>query len=132
MGLIHALIGVGEGLITLGALAFLGAVRPGLLEDDSTSPDTRLVWIGGLGIALLLAILSPLASAHPDGLMRFAEQTGFASSAQSPGYELIPKYIIPGISNASLSTILAGILGAGLVFGAALLISRIRKNKRTG
>jgi cobalt/nickel transport system permease protein len=132
MGGIHALIGVGEGLITLGALAFLSAVRPGLLEDDSSSASARSVWIGGLAIAVLLAILSPLASAHPDGLMWFAEQTGFLTSAQKPAYEFIPKYIIPGISDAGLSTILAGILGVVLVLGAALLISRIRKHKRTG
>ncbi len=132
MGGIHALIGIGEGLITAGALAFLASVRPGLFEDNSSSMDSRLVWIGGLATALLLAILSPLASTHPDGLMHFAEQTGFAASAQSPLYTLIPKYIIPGISNTGVSTILAGILGVGLIFGAALLISRIRKNKRTG
>ncbi len=132
MGWIHVLIGLGEGLITLGALAFLTAVRPGLLEEDSSSVDSRWVWIGGLAMAVLLAVLTPLASSHPDGLMRFAEQTGFLTSAQKPAYELIPKYIIPGITNTGLSTILAGILGVMLVFGAALLISRIRRKKRNG
>ncbi len=121
-----------ERLITLGALAFLTAVRPGLLEEDSSSVDSRWVWIGGLAMAVLLAVLTPLASSHPDGLMRFAEQTGFLTSAQKPAYELIPKYIIPGITNTGLSTILAGILGVMLVFGAALLISRIRRKKRNG
>jgi cobalt/nickel transport system permease protein len=32
MGLVHALIGIGEGLITVGVLAFLQAARPDLLS----------------------------------------------------------------------------------------------------
>jgi cobalt/nickel transport system permease protein len=132
MGGIYMLIGMGEGLITLGALAFLSTVRPGLLEDDSPSMDARPVWIGGLAIAVLLAVLSPLASANPDGLEWFAQQTGFLATAQRPAFELLPDYLIPGVSNAGLSAILAGILGVVLILGAALLVSWIRKQKRTG
>ncbi|MCJ7432967.1 MAG: energy-coupling factor ABC transporter permease, partial [Anaerolineales bacterium] len=69
MGGIHALIGIGEGLITVGALAFLYSARRDLLTGGSTVPTGgAAVWTFGLGIALFLAILSPLASSHPDGL----------------------------------------------------------------
>ena len=34
--------------------------------------SSRRLWIAGLGIALLVALLSPLASPHPDGLERVA------------------------------------------------------------
>ena len=37
MGLVHALIGVGEGLITVGVLAFLQATRPDLLASSRPS-----------------------------------------------------------------------------------------------
>ena len=133
MGGIHAIIGLGEGLITLGALGFLMAVRPGLLSGSGPQKsESSLVWIGGLVIAVLLAVLSPLASAHPDGLEWVAEQTGFLSAAQGPSYEIIPDYVVPGISNETLATILAGVLGVAIVLGAALLVSRIRKSSSPG
>ena len=56
MGGIHALIGIGEGLITVGALAFLHASRRDLLRADETGIKRgRLVWVAGLALALLLA-----------------------------------------------------------------------------
>lgn len=121
MGGIHAIIGIGEALITLGALAFVYTARRDLLEGEGTSVKAgKLVWSGGLVIALLLAILSPLASAHPDGLEWVAEQKGFLEAAQGPLYEIIPDYLFPGIPNETLATILAGIVGTLIVFGAAL------------
>jgi cobalt/nickel transport system permease protein len=133
MGGIHALIGLGEGLITLGALSFLIAVRPGLLSGSGPAKsESALVWIGGLLIALLLAILSPLASASPDGLEWVAEKTGFLHEAQAPFFSIIPNYLVPGISNEVLSTILAGFLGIIIILGAVLLISRKRTNGKTG
>ncbi|MBN2085643.1 MAG: energy-coupling factor ABC transporter permease [Anaerolineales bacterium] len=129
---IHAIIGLGEGLITIGALAFLMAVRPGLLDDKSAPGESRLVWIGGLAAAILLAVLSPLASAHPDGLEWVAEQTGFLDAAQGPAYEIIPDYVLPGISNEAAATILAGVVGVGIVLAAAWLVTRIRKSSAAG
>ena len=67
MGGIHAVIGIGEALITLGALAFLYATRRDLLKIDGVQAKSgSLVWVGGLAIAILLAVASPLASSHPD------------------------------------------------------------------
>ena len=131
MGGIHALIGIGEGLITLGALAFLYATRRDLLKIGAPQPTGGgLVWIVGLGLALLLAIASPLASAHPDGLEWVAEQQGFLEAAQGPLYEIIPDYVFPGVSNEALATILAGILGTLIVFGVALGLAYARRNRR--
>lgn len=133
MGGIHALIGIGEGLITIGALGFLMAVRPGLLSGTGPGKsESSLIWIGGLAVAILLAILSPLASAHPDGLEWVAEQIGFLDAMQGPAYQIMPDYIIPGITNEALATILAGVAGVAIVLGAALFISRIRKNSSAG
>jgi cobalt/nickel transport system permease protein len=130
MGGIHAIIGLGEGLITLGALAFIYASRRDLLETDSTQQKSGgLVWAGGLVIAILLAIFSPLASAHPDGLEWVAEQKGFIDTVQGPLYEIIPDYIFPGVPNEALATIIAGIVGLLIVFGVTLGVAYARRKK---
>jgi cobalt/nickel transport system permease protein len=128
---VHALIGIGEGLITIGALAFVRAARPDLVQaGENGQSGGRLVWVGGLLIAILLAIASPLASAHPDGLERVAEFQGFLDAAQSPLYNLIPDYVFPGVSDAAIATILAGILGTLIVFGVALAVAYTRRGRQ--
>lgn len=130
MAAIHALIGIGEGLITVGALAFLRAARPELLRrQGEQGVGGRVVWGIGLLIALILAVLSPLASTYPDGLEWVAEQQGFIDVAQSPLYEIIPDYVFPGIGNEALATIVAGILGTMLVFIVALGLALSRRRR---
>jgi cobalt/nickel transport system permease protein len=128
MGGIHALIGIGEGLITAGALGFLYATRRDLLEKGATQSagDKAVLLSGGL-IALLLAVLSPLASSHPDGLEWVAEQNGFLERAQEAIYHLAPDYALPGISDPALATIAAGILGLVIVFGVAYGVGSAEK-----
>ena len=88
-------------------------------------------WLVGLAIALVVALLSPLASSHPDGLERVAEDQGFIDQAQDSGYEIIPDYTFPGVSNEAVATILAGVVGTlilfGLAFGAGKLLTRRRQ-----
>lgn len=130
MGSVHALIGIGEGLITVGALAFLRASRKDLLKADAAvQPRGNLVWVAGLILALILAIASPLASRHPDGLMSVAKQYGFLSSEQNPLYMLIPHYMFPGVENKTLATILAAILGTLIVFGVTLGVAFARRRR---
>lgn len=131
MGGIHALIGVGEGLITTGALAFLYATRRDLVTaGEGKTRAGAAVWAAGLLIALALAIASPLASANPDGLEWVAEQGGFLSAAQQPAIKLVPDYLFPGISNESLATILAGIVGTLIVFGIAAAVAYTRRKRK--
>ena len=125
---IHALIGIGEGLITLGALSFIYTSRRDLLASGQTRTTSNLsVWVGGLVIAIALAVLAPLASTHPDGLEWIAKQRGFLDLAKNPVYKIIPDYVFPGISNEALATIIAGIIGALLVFGVAIGIAFARR-----
>lgn len=127
---IHMLIGIGEGLITAGALVFLKATRRDLVEAPPAQfVGSKAVWIGGLVIAVALAIISPLASAHPDGLEWVAEERGFLDLARDPLYEIIPDYVLPGISNEALATILAGVVGALIVFAAAAGVAYVRANR---
>jgi cobalt/nickel transport system permease protein len=130
MGAVHALIGIGEGLITVGALAFLYATRRDMVETGTKPvPAGRLVWVVGLLLALGLAGAAPWASSNPDGLEWVAQQQGFLSSAQGSGYQLASGYLMPGISNQTLATILAGILGTLIVFGAAVGIAFARRRR---
>ncbi len=131
MAAIHALIGIGEGLITLGALAIVFAARKDLLKISSArGVSDRGILAGGIGIAVLLAILSPLASSHPDGLEWVAEQQGFIGAAREALYSIIPDYSLPGITSPTLATILAGIIGVAVVFGVAFLVGRADKRTR--
>lgn len=127
MGGIHALIGIGEGLITLGALAFIHSARRDLITGERAAPAGGLVWLSGLLIALGLAAAAPLASAHPDGLEWVAEQNGFLDLAQGPVYKIIPDYIFPGIGSEALATILAGVIGTLIVFGVSLGVAYSRR-----
>jgi cobalt/nickel transport system permease protein len=128
---IHALIGVGEALITFGALSIVFAARPDLFKQGQAQPaSNKVVWAAGLVLTLLLVVLSPMASANPDGLEWVAEQAGFIQTAQSPTYEIIPDYVMPGISDGAAATILAGMIGALIVMGVAMLMAFTRRNRQ--
>jgi cobalt/nickel transport system permease protein len=132
MGGIHALIGIGEALITVGALSFIYAARRDLLKIGQPQPgSTRVVWAGGLVITALLAVLTPVASKNPDGLMHVAGEAGFLQHATGPSYKIIPSYLFPGVSNATLATIISGIIGALIVLGVALLMSYTRRRRHS-
>jgi cobalt/nickel transport system permease protein len=129
---VHTLIGVGEGLITAGTLAFLLVTRPDLIRRGESSPTGGgIVWIFGLLVTLSLIIISPLASTRPDGLEWVAMQYGFMENAREPLYQIIPDYLVPGISNEAFATILAGILGALIVFGVGVMMAITRRNRQS-
>ncbi|HLF27562.1 MAG TPA: energy-coupling factor ABC transporter permease [Anaerolineae bacterium] len=128
---VHALIGIGEALITVGALVFISGTRPDLLRMGETAPGKRSAsWVGvGLAIALALTLLTPFASPDPDGLERVAQDSGFLDAAQDPAYTILPDYTIPFIENPTLTTIVAVATGTLLVFGIAYLVGRINSRK---
>jgi cobalt/nickel transport system permease protein len=120
---VHALIGLGEALITVAALGFIRRARPSLLEEGRGAGAGGWV-VAGLSIALLLVLLAPFASGHPDGLEWVAESAGFLGVAQDAPYTLLPDYTIPFLGQTGLSTIVAGIVGALLVAGIVFLAAR--------
>jgi len=124
---VHALIGVGEGLLTAFALGFIGAVRPDILTGEM-APGQRSAGLisGGMVIALTLTLLAPFASPYADGLERVT-QTLNPGAAQTAPFHLLTDYAIPRLSNGNLSTILAGMIGVVVVFSAALLLARFSK-----
>lgn len=127
---VHALIGIGEALITVFAVAFLLQTRPDLLGEGSESAKASRNWIyAGGAISLVIVLLSPLASAFPDGLERVAENLGFLGAGQSSPYEIIPDYTIPFLGETALSTIVAGVIGAVVVGAIIVLVGRGMKAK---
>lgn len=121
---VHALIGLGEALITVSALAFILQTRPDLLGADTefAKGSGSWVWVGG-AIALLVAVLSPLASTNPDGLNRVAMDLGFINSAKT-GTGPFAGYTLPFLESASLSKIAAGLVGVLVVGAVVFLIGR--------
>ncbi len=118
---------LGEGLITAGALAFLLAARPDLLTGSAQARGSRSVAVGGAVLALGLAVLSPLASTHPDGLAWVAAQKGFLHLAQPALFRILTGYSIPGIDSPAMATMAAGLVGAVIVFAAAAAAARAGK-----
>ncbi len=123
---VHALIGLGEAIITVGAIGLLQASRPEVLTTGETAPGKRTATftLVGLLVALGVAAFSPLASANPDGLEFIAELQGFLGLAQESSYELMPDYTLPFLSDPVLTTILAVAVGTLVVFGLAWFIAR--------
>ena len=128
---VHALIGIGEALITVAALAFIEQTRPDLLGAKKTVSSGGRGWIiAGVIVSLLAVLISPLASGNPDGLERVAEDIGFLDSGMSAPYEILPDYSVPFLGETALSTILAGLLGALIVLGFLILVgNRLRAPK---
>ncbi|NTU84227.1 MAG: cobalamin biosynthesis protein CbiM [Chloroflexales bacterium] len=144
---VHIFIGIGEGLITVAALAFVSSTRPDLVSSLAPylSPSVArggaakgtlaAVTAVGLAFAIGATFLSPLASGDPDGLERVAEDHGFLGRAQAPAFHLLPDYSIPGL-DGPLSTILSGIVGLlivfALVYGVTLLVRGVRRSQGSG
>lgn len=130
---VHSLIGIGEAIITVGALLLIYTTRPDLLQQGaSASGQKSSTWVAaGLVIALIVAFFSFTTSSDPDGLERVAEDQGFLETTLAPVYNLLPDYTIPFIENETVSSIVAVIVGTLVVFGLAYLVGRLlRQPKR--
>ncbi len=79
---------------------------------------------------LAVACLSPLASSSPDGLERVAENKGFIDLAQEAPFQIIADYVFPGIGNEAVATILAGLIGTLILFGAVYGMAWLIKSRK--
>ena len=127
---IHAVIGIGETLITVTALAFIFRTRPDLLEQTEGPARGGRGWIVvGALISLIVLILSPLASTDPDGLERVASDLGFLSQGTEAPFKILSNYNFPLLGEGALSTIVAGLIGILVVAAIAIFISRSRNTQ---
>lgn len=125
---VHALIGLGEALITVAALSFVFRTRPDLLGEGSASAEGGRGWvIAGVVISFIVVLLSPLASANPDGLERVAIDMGFIHAGRSAPYQIIPDYALPFLGATPASTIFAGVVGIIIVGVIIFLLGQAMK-----
>jgi cobalt/nickel transport system permease protein len=137
----HALIGIGEGIITAGLVAYLAKVRPALLGDKpeaADSPKSSLVSVSIVlaALALLATGLSFLASGSPDGLEFVYFEEGVGTLFEESGYVAaapMSDYLLPGIANETLAGVGAGIIGA-IIVGVLLwaIITAIKRTNKQG
>ena len=145
---VHALIGIGEGLITASVLAAVLAVRPDLVHGArvlgvrravAVSLDRRAVTafvLAGLTSALLLVVVvAPHASSAPDELERIAAAEGNSGPGQTSlaAGSPLAHYGVAGVADAGVGTIVAGVIGLVATFGAggAVLLVSSRRAART-
>ncbi len=127
MGFWHSLIGVGEGLVTAGIVAWLARVRPSLLVPGAAERAIGVAAILGV-LALAAAGLSFLASGSPDGLefVYFDQGLGAPFPTWSAISSPFAGYSIPGPGSPGLAGVAAGILGllvtGVMVYGLVLSV----------
>lgn len=125
---VHALIGLGEAAITAATLAFIHKTRPDLIQ--SREREAGRGWAAvGLLLSLAVVLISPWASASPDGLERVAIDLGFIQTGQDAPYQILPDYTLPLLGETGASTILAGALGLILVTAVIITLSRSLQRK---
>jgi cobalt/nickel transport system permease protein len=126
---VHALIGVGEAVISALVLASVLRLRPELLENCGRAelgarPQASTL-AAGLGLSLAVAaLLAPLAYAAPDGLARVTLALGLQSSTPSPLLAPLSASGFPRIVSGVVASALAGCLGTLLLFGLCWLLAR--------
>lgn len=93
----------------------------------------RNLLLGGLAIALIIAILAPfLASSNPDGLESTAESLEVPES-EAVFSAPLPDYAIPGMEDNPLGGVVSLIIGTIVVLLVFLgLASVLRKNNGNG
>jgi len=113
----HALIGIGEALITIAVYVTLVSGSESVSDKWSISaPVTASIIIG--------LILSPFACGFPDGLEWVAERYHLFHDAAPAFVGFFPDYTIPVVDNGILSTGIAGLAGTLLTFLMAWFLCR--------
>lgn len=124
---VHAVIGLGEAVITALVLVSIAAIRPELVGGAGPATGRRSALMpGGLLVALALAALAaPFASSLPDGLEWVAAQLGFEHRAAATASAPLADYAVPGLASPLLATALAGVAGTVLMLGVSYLLGRL-------
>lgn len=157
---VHALIGIGEAVITALTVGAVIAVRPDLVHGArglTTSLKLRVdgelvdappgnaaapvaarshrgIWATGLVTALVLAgFVSYYASANPDGLEKVAADQGIDKKTEEHAAKDSPlaDYGVKDVSNARISGGLAGVIGVGATIVVGSGVFYVVRRRRT-
>jgi cobalt/nickel transport system permease protein len=122
---IYGLIGIAEGIVTVAALGFIRSSYPALLRGKTAPGRISAVFVTFcLAGALVLALVSPIASPDPDGLEHAAEAGGFRRLSTESLFEIFPDYTVSLLENPSYSTMVAMIIGTLTVFGVVVALGQ--------
>ena len=136
---VHAVIGIGEGLITAAVLGAVAARRPDIVvgfggaKAGARGLSGRTAGgfvLGGMAAAAaLIVFLAPLAAPTPDGLEAVASDIGIAETVEPSiiGGPLAD-YTLAGRDNA-LGTIGAGLAGLAATFAIGLGLASLRRRR---
>jgi cobalt/nickel transport system permease protein len=109
---VHIFIGIGEAIISI------GMIRIWTATERTTNHHAALFVLGG---TLLMALLLPFASTHPDGLERVALNLGFFDKAVTVyPYAVFQNYTLFG-SGSYIFALIAGVFGIALTYLTSLL-----------
>ncbi len=114
----HAVIGVGEGVLTVAVKALLSA------QFDTAKP-LRHSFVSVAGTLLFALVVSPFASPLPDGLEWVAQRYGFLHQAAPTFVGPFAEYMFPVLKNPIFSTVAAGFCGVLIAFGVAWLLAQM-------
>lgn len=117
---VHAIIGIGEAVLTVFALALLPRPVADPLAPEQPRPAFPIALLAAF---LFAAILSPFASPWPDGLEWVAEKLEFLHESAPAFVAPIPDYAFPGIAHEGFATAAAGVIGVAATFAMALALS---------
>lgn len=140
---VHALIGIGEGIISALVIAAVLASRPDLVYGvrdldrskiaDDSKVSMRAFVIGGLMTALLFAVVvSQFAVDNPDGLEKVAIDQGFDDQARDHAFDnsIFADYATEGVGNETLSLAIAGLAGTLITLAVGYGLFRAVRPKR--
>ena len=122
---VHALIGIGEALITTLVLGAIAAARPELLEEQAPPRRSGIIGLGLLVALGLVVLVTPFACPWPDGLEKIAAQLGFEHHGTALLKAPLADYSVPWLKSEKLGTMLTGIIGTLAVFVAAWAAARM-------
>jgi cobalt/nickel transport system permease protein len=137
---VHALIGVGEAIITTLTVGAVLASRPDLVHGARTSPlaidcpgrrrPTKAFVGATVAVVVLLIAFGPFASSSPDGLQKVAADKGIdARAATTPPKTPFAGYTVSGVHD-EVGTSLAGVAGTGATVTLGLGVLALARHRR--
>ncbi len=116
---LHALIGIGEGVLSVAVFYLCSAT---LKEQSNILPLS----MRALLLMSAVAFVTPFASSFPDGLEHTIDLTQIISTGNTSFLALLNDYQTPGVTNPFCSTIIAAMLGMGIVYIFSMAVIRVR------
>ncbi|MCA9401744.1 MAG: energy-coupling factor ABC transporter permease [Candidatus Omnitrophica bacterium] len=116
---VHALIGIGEAVLTVTVVHALKTC------ERIWSAYEKNFAFSAAGLAVLAALVSPMASSSPDGLEWVAGKLSFQEFGAFDFPSLFPDYQAVFANGTALATVAAGLIGVGLIFGLTFALGKV-------